>query len=189
MKIAHQPKSLLKRAIQVLAREALLGTAYALAFTLAEKKIYNIKWPAKNLPSEIQHHLVQHYSGNNLTECIAGHESIQNYQQFCISDDYFQNFLFHFFNKWESDKYSFLVERKLGGYWKKFQDRLKEKLIYMDDEETQMFVRVNVNIFDFATRLMGFEDLVVVQDLPSKSHFETFFLIKFQRNHTFERYP
>ena len=84
MKIAHQPKSLLKRAIQVLAREALLGTAYALAFTLAEKKIYNIKWPAKNLPSEIQHHLVQHYSGNNLTECIAGHESIQNYQNFCI---------------------------------------------------------------------------------------------------------
>jgi hypothetical protein len=141
MKIAHQPKSLLKRAIQVLAREALLGTAYALAFTLPEKKIYDIKWTAKNLPSEIQHHLVQHYSGNNLTECIAGHESIQNYQQFCISDDYFQNFLFHFFNKWESDKYCFLVERKLGGYWKKFQDHLKEKLIYMDDEETQMFVR------------------------------------------------
>jgi hypothetical protein len=84
MKIAHQPKSLLIRAIQVLAKEALLGTAYALAFPLPEKKIYDIKWTAKNLPSEIQHHLVQHYSGNNLTECIAGHESIQNYQNFCI---------------------------------------------------------------------------------------------------------
>ncbi len=83
--------------------------------------------------------------------------------------------MFHFFHEWESDKYFFIVERKLGSCWKKFQGHLKEKVIFMDDEETKTFIRVNVNKFDFSTRFMGFEDPIVIQDLPNKSYFETFF--------------
>lgn len=185
----HQPKSLLESAIKIVAREASLGTKQALAYPLEKKKIYDIKWTTKNFPSEIQFHLVRELSGNDFTEFIAGHGSIENYQKFCISDDYFQNFLFHFFKEWESDEYCFLVERKLGGYWKKFQDHLKEKVLCLENEDSHTYVRVNVNKFDFATRSMGFDDPIVVQDLPSKSFLETFFLMKFERDHSFERYP
>ncbi len=77
------------------------------------------------------------------------------------------------------------IEKKLTFHWLKFQKDLKEKDLFLINEETNTPVKVNVNTFDFATRSMEFDKPTVVQNLPASTFFETFFLIKFFLDHSF----
>ncbi len=78
-----------------------------------------------------------------------------------------------------------MIEKSQTAHWLKFHNYLKEKDLFLVNEETNTPVKVNVNTFDFATRSMGFHKPTVVQKLPAVTYFETFFLIKFFLDHSF----
>lgn len=188
MVVYYQPTSLVVLAAQKTAKEASLGTAHAIAYPTERKKLYDIRWTATQLSSDLQNQLVPYYKGADLAEFITGHHSIKHFQKFVVNDDDFQKFLFHFFRQKELESIPMSEKAKLDAHYFKFKSDFENNYVVKITIKNKR-VMVNVNSFDWATRSMGFDHPILSQNLPFFTHFENFFLIKFEQPHSFERFP